>query len=474
MKKAIRPALFAVLYILFTVSLRAQDFPRIEPSPWTSEIGSLKGRPSVSRLIDAAFYASGLGKQDFPEYRRKINSLLSGLQGYMQEKRGTLPPGEAVLHYLHERLFTLYAEPQTLIHVSLDTGRYNCVSSAVLYTIAARHVGLQVEGVVTPDHAFCRVIENGTGTDVETTNPYGYNPGQKREFINAFGQTGFTYVPPGKYHLRTSIDERELIGLILQNRISRAQRENRIDLAVPLAVDRYAMTRTERTKAEMIKEFVNFTSVLNGERRFDEAFDFLDAVRLRWGNHDEDGAIIDTLLYNSTVIAGREGREDEALDRLSFRYEQGDLSEETFRDYRYTLGEGLIYRYSKAGDPLESLAELERLRQQELISDSIYREYRAVLHIQRAKEISRDQGDLEALDYFRREGLQSSADPRLRQALEVFTHNAAAFYHNRFVSLFREKRYREAELLIQEGLEKLYGNPLLLKDQQILRQTQNR
>ena len=473
MKRLTKPAVLATICILCISSLGAADLPRIEPSPWISAIVSKNGSFTVSQLIDAALYASGVDSKELPEYRDRIRSLLSGLPAYLQERRENTPRGEAVLHYLHENLFTRYREPQTLIHVTLDTGQYNCVSSAVMYAIAARFAGLPIKGVVTSDHAFCSVIEDGVETDVETTNPHGYNPGQKREFVNAFGQTGFTYVPPGNYHLRTALTQQELIGLILQNRIARLQRENRIDLTVPLAVDRYAMTGTDRTLAEMKKEFVNFIAVLNGEHRFDEAFEFLDQVRSRWGEHNAYMDSIDTLLYNSAVIAGREGREEDALARLSERFEKGDLSEDHYREYRQILGNELIYRYSREKDIIEARAELERLRESELLSDSIYNDYLLVFHIRLAKEIARDQGDVAALNYFREQGLQQSTDPRIYEALNIFTHNAAAFYHNRFVALFREKRYTEAETLIQEGLKQLSENNLLLRDQKILSQVRS-
>ncbi len=467
-----RTSIYAVIYILIVSALAASDFPRIEPSPWAVTVGIQRTPLTVPQLIDAALHASGLGPEELPRYRSRIARLLQPLTGYIKERPADVPPGEAVLYYLHERLFTRYLEPQTLINVTLDTGNYNCVSSAVIYAIAARHAGMPVRGVVTPDHAFCRVIEDGVGTDVETTNPYGYNPGQKREFTNAFGQTGFTYVPPGKYHLRTDIDEKELIGLILQNRISRLQRQNRIDLAVPLAVDRYAMTGTERIKAELIKEFINYISVLNGERRFNEAFAFLDMVRLRWGNNDEYADILDTLLYNAAVIASREGRGEERLTLLRSRYEKGDLGKDDYQQYRQIVGEGLIFKYSNEHAPADSLVELEKLRSLGLLSDSTYNDYRGILQIRHAKAVAENQGDLAALEYLKEQELHTSADPRIQQALDIFTHNAAAFYHNRFVSLFQEKRYSEAERIIQEGLQYLSGNALLQRDRQILNQAQ--
>ena len=65
------------------------------------------------------------------------------------------------------------------------------------------------------------VLVNGQQIDVETTNPFGFNPGARKDFTDSFGKvTGFAYVPPGNYSDRRSIGEKELLSLILYNRVS--------------------------------------------------------------------------------------------------------------------------------------------------------------------------------------------------------------------------------------------------------------
>ena len=59
--------------------------------------------------------------------------------------------------------------------VLLQTGRYNCASSAIVYGLIARHFGFGVEGVVMPSHLFLRLSWPGLDPiDVETTSPDGY------------------------------------------------------------------------------------------------------------------------------------------------------------------------------------------------------------------------------------------------------------------------------------------------------------
>ncbi len=66
---------------------------------------------------------------------------------------------------------------QTRVDVLLTTRSYNCISSAVLFAIAADAVGLKAEGVLLPRHAFVQLGLPGSDKtiEVETTSPTGYD-----------------------------------------------------------------------------------------------------------------------------------------------------------------------------------------------------------------------------------------------------------------------------------------------------------
>ncbi|MDR3174091.1 MAG: hypothetical protein LBU19_07570, partial [Treponema sp.] len=55
---------------------------------------------------------------------------------------------------MHREFLRSYSAMQTRLDTLLSNGRYNCVSSAVLYLILARSQGLDVRGVAARDHAF--------------------------------------------------------------------------------------------------------------------------------------------------------------------------------------------------------------------------------------------------------------------------------------------------------------------------------
>ncbi len=468
MGRLVEKAIYVLLYVLLVSAALFADYPGIEPSRWTSEIPRA-GSISTDKLIELSLFASGVPERAVGAYLQKIENSLKPLPAYLEDLPADIPKGEGVLLFLHENLFQAYLEPQTRIDVLIDTGRYNCVSSAVIYLIASSAQGLQVEGVVTQDHAFCHLPFVDQGIDVETTNPHGYNPGQKREFSNAFGQTGFTYVPPGNYRLRTSIDSLELIGLILQNRISVLQKENRIDLTVPLAVDRHALAGTERSAMEMRKEFINYASVMNGRGRYLEALEFLDLVRSRWGTHADYKAIIDTLVYNAAVSLKGQAGSQAILEEIGKREQNGDLEPLRAASYRQIVGERLIYEISEKELPLTALEKLEELYSRSMIADDVLEQYRVILHIRQAQTVEQEEGDLQALKYLRGSDAADSRDPRFKRALEVFTYNAAASAHNRFVELYQAGRKAEAEQLILHILEEIPGNSLLTNDLKIIR-----
>ena len=100
--------------------------------------------------------------------KEKAAAWLERINAAVEELAADLPPdprerGEYVLGFLHRRFLKSYSEYQTRMDDIFVSGRYNCVSSAALYMILGRSAGLQVEGVMTKDHAFA-VVNTGTET----------------------------------------------------------------------------------------------------------------------------------------------------------------------------------------------------------------------------------------------------------------------------------------------------------------------
>jgi hypothetical protein len=131
--------------------------------------------------------------------------------------------GRAVLKLLYEDYLTAYNLDQTRTNVALQTGLYNCVSSALLYMAAAKAASLDVRGQKTTEHAFCSIYVPGSKSgqlrkiDVETTNPYGFNPGTRETIENEDKIKGYYVVPKKYYANRQEISDKAFAGLIAGN-----------------------------------------------------------------------------------------------------------------------------------------------------------------------------------------------------------------------------------------------------------------
>jgi tetratricopeptide (TPR) repeat protein len=130
------------------------------------------------------------------------------------------PPGEVLLKWLHgAALQGGYEEHQTKLDVLLDTGKFNCVSSAVLYNILAIRLGLDARAIEVPDHAFSIVYDGADHADVETTSPRGFNPSRDPATQAMLARlTGFAYVPESHRDQRREVREAGLTAVIYYNR----------------------------------------------------------------------------------------------------------------------------------------------------------------------------------------------------------------------------------------------------------------
>ncbi len=126
---------------------------------------------------------------------------------------------EKLLIFIHERFLKKYNYRANKVSLIIDRGEYNCVSSSILYALFLKKYGLKSVGIETQDHVFIKIIfDNNESIDVETTNKYGFNPGEKKDVLDEFGKvTGFSYVPPKDYKNRNEIDIKKILFLIHHN-----------------------------------------------------------------------------------------------------------------------------------------------------------------------------------------------------------------------------------------------------------------
>ncbi|MGB7298913.1 MAG: hypothetical protein WBD34_06310 [Burkholderiaceae bacterium] len=171
-------------------------------------------------LADAALLASGVSDAgQRADFRKRLDRMEKEARALLQSQPGVMKKGQQLLKYLHGKpLRGGYQEKQTDLSVLLSKGVYNCVSSAVLYSLLGTRLGLDVRGIEVPDHAYAIIYDGTKHADVETTNKLGFNPSRNRAAQQAFTkQTGFTYIPGSNAGKRRETSALGLIALIYYN-----------------------------------------------------------------------------------------------------------------------------------------------------------------------------------------------------------------------------------------------------------------
>jgi hypothetical protein len=290
MKRRALKLAFLFAEFIFIQLLAAQartgiaPLPELVPLPLSQQLATMREPLPVETIVDAALEFSGASDDAAAAAKVKLAGLLRKFSDEVANVNGQAELGERALTFLHKNLFTGYSVLQTRVDTALESGIYNCVSSAVLYMIMARSVGLSVAGVRTPDHAFCTVLVNGQPVDVETTNPLGFNPGAKKEFTDSFGKvTGYSYVPPGNYGNRRGIGEKELLSLILYNRVSEYGDGRLFRDALQPAVSAFTLMGNDEMRQVMNIAVTNYIAWLDMRQDFPQAVQFTDSVKAALG-----------------------------------------------------------------------------------------------------------------------------------------------------------------------------------------------
>jgi len=147
-----------LLIFLLTSTIHAQNrtaSPRLEPDPKAFEyhqMGGSQGNYTWQELAEISLWASG-NTANTSDLQRII-TIAETIKADPDFPASQSAQAEFILNYMHRNILRSYSLHQTRIDTMLSNGRFNCVSSAVLYTILCKAVGIDTSGVITKDHAF--------------------------------------------------------------------------------------------------------------------------------------------------------------------------------------------------------------------------------------------------------------------------------------------------------------------------------
>jgi hypothetical protein len=428
---------------------------------------------------DPRLPANATDRMDAPEFARTAlvasgadeattEALLGRIDALGNEARSRFPAdsdektrAESLLAFLHEKILSSYSAYQTRVDTALLTGEYNCVSSAILYAALAKQAGLDVRGVETPDHSFCTVSVAGKPVDVETTNPYGFEPGRKREVPSgAANSKKYIIVPQTLYNNRKAVGDRRFVSLIYGNRISQLERRGDYEQATGLAVDAWTLEGRKGGDVELAGRIGNYATKLSAVGKNAEVLDFLEKVRANLGPdplYDQfTASVVGTML--NALMARRAYDEAFALLRLH-RQNIGSADYATM-DRAVAVN---FLQFSITGQPFaDALALVENYEGSLAPGDRDRLE--AQVYSREADRKGKDGLWLEAAAVLA-EGLKKMPAQRdLAKYREVCLQNYAVDFHNRAAAAWNSGNREAAKSIIAEGLAGAPDSALLKSD----------
>jgi hypothetical protein len=389
---------------------------------------------------------------------------------------------------MHRQFLKSYSPLQTRLDTLLSGGRYNCVSSAALYLILGTAAGLEIRGVMTKDHAFAALRDGDQWIDVETTNPYGFDPGNRKEFHDQFGKaTGFAYVPAKNYRDRAAISPLELISLIFSNRITELERRNRFAEAVPLAISRAGLLSGgaaagdaedrplffEDPRRDLMNRILNFGAFLLKGGREDEALRWAALAAPQYPDVERWQEFILAAANNRMIRQIRAGRFVEARDNLNLLAPALDSAAFTRLDTALTDAE-LMDGAGKIKSPGEAavvLAAIDRAEARGILPAGRAGELRVFAVEKTAARFAAAKDWPGAIAWLEAALERYGPSPSLEQNLRNIRSNLAVEYHNRFASAWNRRNREEAEQILAEGLARFPDNRQLLADKAVVERT---
>jgi tetratricopeptide (TPR) repeat protein len=323
--------------------------------------------------------------------------------------------------------------------------------------------------------------------DVETTNPIGFDPGNRREFHDGFGKlTGYAYVPARNYRDRADISQLELVSLILSNRIAELERRNRFSEAVPLAVNRAALLEGRRNPAlspfftdprqDLTERLLNYGSSLMKAGQEEAALQWAARASARYPNEDRWQEFSYAALNNLVVKHIRAQRLSEARSALAAN--AAALSADKVKSLEAVVLDAELMRQATVawnnGEAQTLLLSIDNAVSGGILAGPRARELRDFIVLKEGERLSSSGGPAAAIAYIEAALAHYGRDAQLESAARVYRNNRIAELHNAFANLYNRGDYDGAARFIRAALDEFPENRTLLQDLNLTEQALKR
>lgn len=452
----------------------SSEFPSLEPYV----IARMSDNPAPEEIMRTSLLLSeypAVNVEPYMEKYREIEKQLRTLEflSLSEEERA-----DFILKIMYDYVLLSYNKPQTRLTTAFDTGVYNCVSSAILYYCLAKSAGIEVYANRVPDHCFCTVIINGKHIDVETTNPMGFNPGQKKQISSSKSGTKYAIMPKKIYNGRQTISARMLVSLIPQNVISYNISTNDYATFVPVAAARRAFLYggDERETSDGVQVFevvaTNYNALLIRSKRYADSMSWMDAVVGRWGMSDGLKSDYEDSVFNAVLSLCEQNDFDKAESEFNSR--KSRLSKESRKEIEEVIFlYGTNSRSMSLGSEEKAIAYLKEQMKNPLAQDAqIKKQLTGLLEnawIRRLNAESKKSGFLECAALSKKALDDLPQSNKIKQYYQRSLNNYAVEVHNEFAKLANGGQYEKAMDVLKKGLETVPGNQRLQSDMTQLR-----
>jgi tetratricopeptide (TPR) repeat protein len=268
----------------------------------------------------------------------------------------------------------------------------------------------------------------------------------------------------------------ELVSLILTNRVSELERQNRFSEAVPLAINRAALLKDRRNpvsspfftdpQRDLIDRLLNYGSSLIKSGQEAPALQWAALADGRYPGDERWQEFIYTALNNLLVKLVRGRRIAEARDALDTHAAM--LRRDNFNRLEAMVLDAELVQRSEAVRTAEEaqalLQVLDTAGSSGVINESRIRELRNFIILNEGERLSSSEGFPAAIRYINVAIAGYGRDSQLENAVRIYRNNRLAELHNAFADLYNSGDYERAARFIRAALEEFPGNRNLTQD----------